>query len=206
MAKTLTAAQKAAIQSGNFKASTDNQKKAIQKLLLVNPALITPAVPPAIDAGDQLIMLKVPLEEREDILSGNRETARRAYIEGKRQWVLRFVATKAESGNYIAAQNRAEYVTEEEIEQEIVPLTNENKDLIIYRGHSKADPTGDEATFNADKERFLSMLPEHLRKTYQMREDGYEQEEIAEELGIGQGAVSKRLTKVMQMWREYYRA
>ena len=206
MAKTLNAAQKSKIQNGYINAATDKQKKAIQHLLLADPTRITDKVPAAIDKGEQLIMLKVPLEEKEDALPQNRASMRKAYIEGKRQWVLRFVATKVDSEDYIADQNRADYVTEEEIEQDFIPLTNENEDIIEYRGYSKTDPTGDEATFNADKDRFLSQLPEDLQRTYELREAGFEQWEIAEQLHIQQSAVSKRLSKVMKLWREYYRA
>ena len=203
----LTAAQLAAIEAGNFLAGTAKQKKAIQALLLADPARITRAVPAAIDAGKPLIMLKVPLEAKEDALIENRSTLRRAYIEGKRQWVLRFVATREESIGYLKDQNRVDYVTEEEMEQDIVSSSDEdNEDLIVYRGHSKDDPTGDLAVFNADKDRFLSQLPEYLLETYEMREAGFEQWEIAENLGIDQGTVSKRLSKVKQRWRKYYRA
>lgn len=203
----LTAQQKAAIQNGTINVATDRQKAAIQRFLLVNPGHITEAVPAAIDNGKQLVLLEVPLENKEDALPGNRGTIRHAFIEGTRQWVIRFVATKAESKGYRSAQRHARTLTDAEIEQEFVSLSNqENEDLIEYRGYSKTDPTGDEATFNADKDRFLSMLPEDLRTTYQMREDGYEQWEIAAELGIGQGTVSKRLSKVMKLWREYFRA
>ena len=204
---TLNAAQKSKIQNGTINAATDKQQKAIQRFLTANPGHITEAVPAAIDNGDPLVILEVPLENKNDALLGNRGTIRYAFIEGTRQWVIRFVATKAESKGYRSAQRHARTLTDAEIEQEFVSLSNqENEDLIEYRGHSKTDPTGDEATFNADKDRFLSMLPEDLRKTYQMHEDGYEQWEIAEKFGIQQGTVSKRITKVMRMWREYYRA
>ena len=204
--KSLTAAQLAAIQAGNFNASTKKKKKAIQKVLLANQELITENAIAAIDSGEELELLKRPLGTTIDDETKTSLVAQWGYAEGIGQWVSRFVATKAESEGYRSAERHLITLTEADIKEEFLYLTDENEYLIFYRGLSKDDPTGDEATFNADKERFLDMLPEHLRSTYQMFEDGFKEWEIANELDVAQGTISKRLSQVKQMWRKYYRA
>ena len=221
MNKILTAAQKAAIKKGiiseaqltailegKINAATDKQKEEIQEFLAEYPENIAKGTREAIDNGEELELHMTPLGTTITSSLKERLAAEWTFFQDKEQWVGRFVAPRANSASYRKAERNLRTLLEsiKEHEGELPEDEGEYEPLIYNRRFSRHDPTGDEATFNVDRERFIESLPEYLRPTYELREMEFKEQEIAKELHVKQSTVSKHIRKIRQMWYKYYRA
>lgn len=202
--RTLTAEQLAAIEAGNFNAVKESTKKAIQKLLKADPRVIAPGVPAAIDNGEELDILTIPLGWKQTVPAGLRHLVCKLGVEGERQPVYRFVAAKAEATAYYEYQNEMRRIVRKQQDMEYPTADSVLNQLREEQEISKEDPTCDEAKKNVDWSRFFQGLSKELQDTWTLLDEGYKEWEIALELGITQGAVSKNVLEVERRWKEFW--